>query len=194
MACLSLPGAEPVALLRGFESRYNSARTLTVLFQENYTVAGRARRTESGTLTLEKPGRMRWEYGGGKLFLSDGKNVWFYTPASRRCERSRLKDAEDFRAPMAFLLGKLDFKKQFQGVTIDGRRIRARARSEAMPYEQVDFDVRPDGSIERLGIVQRDGATLEFTFQGERLNVPVRGEQFRFTPPPDVEVVAVKGN
>jgi len=65
-------------LLNHIESRYNHARTLQVLFQEQYTRPGEIRRTDSGVLLLRKPGRMRWEYSlpKGKLFMSDGKNLY----------------------------------------------------------------------------------------------------------------------
>ena len=77
---------------------------------------GRPRKSESGELTLRKPGRMRWDYTApaGKLFLSDGKQVYLYTPDSNRVERMPLKESDDMRAPLAFLLGKLDFAKEFR--------------------------------------------------------------------------------
>ncbi len=59
---------------------------------------------------------MRWEYATppGKIFLSDGKEVFLYTPDDRRAERSKLKESEDMRAPIAVLLGKLDFSREFK--------------------------------------------------------------------------------
>ena len=47
-------------------------------------------RTESGTLLLLKPGRMKWEYSAppGKLFLLDGKYAWFYSRGDRRFNAS----------------------------------------------------------------------------------------------------------
>src|SRR6266568_1364549 len=63
--------------LKGLQDRYNRAKTLQVTFNETYTVQGRPHQSESGTLTLRKPGRMRWDYTTppGKLFLSDGRDV-----------------------------------------------------------------------------------------------------------------------
>ena len=65
---------------------------------------------------LRKPGKMRWDYSQpkGKLFVSDGKFLWLYTPDENRVEKMKLKESEDMRAPLAFLLGKLDFDKEFQ--------------------------------------------------------------------------------
>src|SRR5713101_6768512 len=64
-------------LLKGIEDRYNRAQTLEVTFTESYTFQ-RRKRTESGTLYLRKPGRMRWAYTSpdGKLFVSDGEFVY----------------------------------------------------------------------------------------------------------------------
>src|SRR6476620_3169393 len=74
------------ALLKGVENRYNKAKTLQVLFKEVYTTAGKMKRRESGTLTLKKPGKMRWQYSqpAGKLFVSDSKWLWLYTPDENR--------------------------------------------------------------------------------------------------------------
>ena len=73
-----------MTLLEAVENRYNRTRTLQVQFEESYRAPGRATRSESGELSLRKPGRMRWAYAkpSGKLFLSDGKYIYYYTPAS----------------------------------------------------------------------------------------------------------------
>ena len=103
-------------LLKGVETRYNHAKTLQVLFKEDYTAPGRPRRSDSGTAHAAQAGRMRWDYSQpkGKLFVSDGKFLWLYTPDENRVEKMKLKESEDMRAPLAFLLGKLDFDKEFQ--------------------------------------------------------------------------------
>ncbi len=110
-------------LLKGVETRYNRAKTLQVLFHEEYTPpgpgGGPARRSESGRLMLQKPGRMRWDYSQpkGKLFISDGKFMWLYTPAgAHRAEKMKLQESDDMRAPLAFLLGKLNFQKEFRNL------------------------------------------------------------------------------
>ena len=50
------------------------------------------------------------------MFLSDGKFFWLYTPDSNRVEKIKMKESDDMRAPLAFLLGKLDFDKEFQKI------------------------------------------------------------------------------
>jgi hypothetical protein len=92
-------------MLKAVETRYNHAQTLQVLFHEAYTAPSQPRRTESGTLLLRKPGRMRWNYTSpeGKLFVSDGKYLWLYTPSNHQVEKMKIQESDDMRAPLAFL-------------------------------------------------------------------------------------------
>jgi hypothetical protein len=118
MVSAAAADAPKYPILKTLESRYNRAQSLQVQFSETYSGAGRASKTEAGTLFLRKPGRMRWEYSSpaGKLFVSDGKVVYLYLPGSGRVEKMNLKQTEDMRAPLAFLLGKLNFEKEFQNI------------------------------------------------------------------------------
>ena len=96
------------ALLNRVEVRYNRARTLQVLFNEQYLRPGVGQKVESGTLALRKPGRMRWDYRkpAGKLAVSDGKFLYLYDPEQNQAQRFKMQDTEDLRAPLAFLRGK----------------------------------------------------------------------------------------
>ena len=69
------------ALIHIVDNHYNHLRTLRARYIEHYAGMGMDR-TESGTLTLQKPGLMRWSYDTptGKVFVLDGKFAWFYTP------------------------------------------------------------------------------------------------------------------
>ena len=197
---LSVEGAfasqtEIQALIRGVEHRYNAARTLSVSFTETYRIAGRERAPESGRLVLRKPGRMRWTYTRpeGKLFVSDGKEVYLYTSQDNRVEKSTLKASDDLRAPMAFLLGKLNLKKEFQdfeshGGTV-GTWLVGKAANDRLPYESVAMLIAPDYSIRELKITGRDESTLNFSFSDETVNPKVNDELFAFAIPAGAEVV-----
>ncbi len=193
--------AEPdlKSLLKTVENRYNRAQTLEVTFHEAYTGPGRPRQTESGTLRLRKPGRMRWDYTSpaGKLFLSDGKNLWLYTPANHRVEKMSLKETENLRAPLAFLLGKLNFQKEFQNIQSEadpgGIKITAEPKSNNLPYTQVVFVVGPDNQFRRVQVTGYDHSILEFTFEAEKLDVNLDAKLFRFEMPPGAELAEENG-
>jgi outer membrane lipoprotein carrier protein len=177
-------------MLKGIEDHYNHAKTLQVLFTEEYTAEGRSRRPESGLLLLRKPGRMRWDYTApaGKLFVSDGKTVYLYSPDAHRVERAPLKASEDMRAPLAFLLGKLDFSREFKDfqTRLEGADtvLTAFANSDKLPYAKVEMLVNPGFEIHRLVVTGTDQSVLTFTFAGEKVNPKVDDSVFRFHTPP----------
>ena len=176
-------------LLDAVEQRYNSVTTLQVAFEETFSGGGRGRKPESGELFLRKPGRMRWVYSqpAGKLFVSDGRTFYYYNPVSKQAERLKLKESEDLRAPLAFLLGKLDFQKDFQGLEAKsdaaGTIISAQPKSDKLPYRQVEFLVGAGKEIRRLVVTGTDNSTLQFLFANERLNPVLDAAQFRFELP-----------
>lgn len=194
---LSAFGAPPVVegLLKNVETRYNRAQSLKLDFSESYAGTKSPVQNESGVLYLRKPGRMRWEYASpaGKVFISDGKDVILYSPDEQRAEKSKLKESEDMRAPLAFLLGKLDFKKEFKSfqTRVDGNDnwIVAEPKSENLAYSKVEFLATPEGEIRRVRVTGQDQSTLDFKFSNEQLNAPVAQSLFTFHPPAGVQVV-----
>jgi outer membrane lipoprotein carrier protein len=192
---LAAPDARLDPLLHSVENHYNHAQSLKLDFSETYSVSRRPTQVERGTLFLRKPGKMRWDYAApaGKVFLSDGKNILLYTPGNNRLEKSRLKESEDLRAPLAFLLGKLNFWKEFRSFTSrtegDSTWISATPNSDQLAYSQVDFLIAPDAQIHRVRITGQDRSILEFTFNNEQVNAPVTVSMFTFTPPAGTEIV-----
>jgi outer membrane lipoprotein carrier protein len=182
-------------LINRVESHYNRAQTLAVGFTETFSVQGRARKPESGTLALRKPGRMRWDYSqpAGKVFVSDGKMVYLYTAEDRRVERSTLRASEDMRAPMAFLLGRLELKKEFSSFNTraaeGGTWLEAAPKNNQVPYEKIEMLIAADGSIHQLKIQGRDESLLSFLFTNESVNPALNNRLFEFAIPAGADVV-----
>jgi outer membrane lipoprotein carrier protein len=197
LLAVSAFAADPAldTLLKNVETRYNKAKTLQVFFHEDYKPAGRPKRSESGALQLRKPGKMRWDYTqpAGKFFLSDGKQMWIYTPADNRVVQMKLKESDDMHVLLAFLLGKLDFSKEFRNIQAKpegaSQRITAEPKSENMPYTNVEFLVGPQAQIQQLKAVGFDKSTMEFRFDEEKVDLPIDAKLFTFTAPKGAEVV-----
>src|SRR5438045_5623979 len=125
--CLLPVGLTPVygaapdlhAIAHAVDEHYNHLRSLQADFTETYRGGGMDR-AESGTLWLKKPGKMRWEYRSPreKLFLSDGKNAWFYVPGDRQVRKTAVRKLDDLRSPLSLLLGKTKLEKELQGLSI----------------------------------------------------------------------------
>lgn len=182
-------------LLKQVESHYNPAKTLQVLFQEQYTRPGEIRRTESGTLLLRKPGRMRWSYTQpvGKLVLSDGKYLYIYTPDTKEVDKTKMQETADMRAPLAFLLGKLNFQKDFRNIQAKPEgaltRITAEPKTDNLPYSAVEFLVQVDGIIREVKVTAYDKSIIDFTFSEERMDLPLDAKLFQFQMPAGAKLV-----
>lgn len=183
-------------LLKGVEDRYNRARSLQVVFTEQYTPLGGGRRTESGLMLLRKPLRMRWDYTQpkGKLFVCDGKQLWLYTPTENRVQQMPLKESDDMRLPLAFLLGKLNFEKEFQNIQwhpegVDDVRITAAPKSQNLPYSSVEFVIARDSHIKTVTVTYFDKSVLSYSFEHEKVNPPVDAKTFQFEMPKGAELV-----
>ncbi len=194
---VAVRAADPINIdrtLKAIEDRYNHTQTLQLGFTETYRAQGRAR-VEKGELFLRKPGRMRWQYTApaGKLFISDGKFMYSYVPEENRAEKMKLKEADDLRAPLAFLLGKLHFAddfREFRARPEDGGIfITAIPKSDKLPYSEVSFLASPDGEIRRLEVKGQDNSILQFAFDSEQKNPAIQETLFQFQPPPGTEFV-----
>ncbi len=181
------------------DQRYNHLQTLEAQFSETYSGAGMTR-TEKGTLMLKKPGRMRWDYEQPrpKMFLTDGTTAWFYVPGERQVRRAPVKQIDDLRSPLRYLLGKTKLEKEFVGLTIavDAKPVNpGDVVMQGVPKGMQDrvartlVEVAPDGLIVRILVEELDGSETEFRFLQQKENVQISDQRFRFTPPPGVEVV-----
>jgi outer membrane lipoprotein carrier protein len=182
-------------LAQRVDRRYNQLRSLKAGFSESYEGLG-IRRTESGTLLLLKPGRMRWDYSSpaGKLFLLDGSYAWFYSRGDSQVQRIPAKELDDLRSPLRFLLGRTELEKELTNLTMapaaQGRfTLSGQPKGLEKRVSRLTLTVTADGTITGLDIEEIDGALTRFSFTGELPNVPVPAETFHFTPPPGVPVV-----
>ena len=198
---LTLPAAAPdvKAIAESVDRRYNDLRSLRAEFTEIYRGSG-LERTESGTLWLKRPGKMRWEYRQPreKLFIADGKDAWFYVPGERQARKAPLKKLDDLRSPLRYLLGHAKLAKEFDDLAVAEDvppAVRGNLMLRGAPHGMADrvtsvlLEITPESRIARLIIEEVDGSTTEFRFADTAENVAVSDAQFRLSLPPDVEVV-----
>ncbi len=182
------------ALLHQVDAHYNHLTSLRAHFTEHYSGMGMDR-TESGTLLLRKPGLMRWNYDHptGKVFVLDGKFGWFYSPGDAQALRTPVKQLDDLRSPLRFLLGHTELAKELDHLTTapipTGFRITGIPKGMADRVSLLTLDISTSGTIEHMKLEETGGATTEFTFTGIEENITLKPSEFIFTPPPGVAVV-----
>ena len=195
----SEPAADVHSIASAVDNHYNHLRSLEAEFTEIYRGNG-VDRTESGTLWLKKPRKMRWEYRSPreKLFLTDGQNAWLYLPDERQARKEPFKNLEDLRSPLGFLLGKTKLENELQGLSLapdaapirpGDRVLRGVPKALAGRVSQIRLEITPDSRIARIEIEEVDGGITEYRFEQQKENVPVEDARFRFSPPAGIETI-----
>jgi len=197
LVCLGQATAQSAQeMAQRVDRHYNQLHSLKAGFSESYEGMG-VRRTESGTLLLLKPGRMRWDYSSpaGKLFLLDGQYGWFYSKGDSQVQRIPAKQLDDLRSPLRFLLGHTQLEKELNNLTVAGASggrftLTGQPKGQENRVRRISLTVTAEGAINGIEIEEVDGALTRFSFTGEQANAAVPGEAFRFTPPAGVPVVS----
>jgi outer membrane lipoprotein carrier protein len=180
------------------DEHYNRMTSLRAAYTESYNGMGQ-KRSESGILLLKKPGRMRWTYADGKLFVLDSKFATSYTPGDAQAQRVPAKQLDDMRSPLRFLLGHTKLEKEIDnlkaspavggGVVITGTPHYGMSPGDQR-VQKLAVTVQPaTGVITGLRIEEIDGTVTEFVFRDMQENVPTTDKDFQFTPPAGVSIV-----
>jgi outer membrane lipoprotein carrier protein len=184
------------AIAHGVDDYYNHLKSLKAAFTEVYQGQGMSR-TESGTLWLKKPGRMRWEYHvpREKLFLIDSDHAYFYVTGEHQARKTPLKNLDDIRSPLRYLLGKTKLEKELEGLSLAPDLtplqpgdfvLRGVPKAMKDSISSVVLEISPAHVIDRIVIHGVDDAVTDFRFSQIEPNVPVQDSLFRFNPPPGV--------
>jgi outer membrane lipoprotein carrier protein len=203
-------GTEDVhSIAQAVDEHYNHLHTLQAEFSEEYRGAG-MERTESGTVWLsksgqalggmKKPGKMRWEYRSPKekLFVSDGRDAWFYIPGDRQARKTDARKLDDVRSPLAFLLGKSKLEKELRGlslapdvtpVVVGDVVLRGVPQALADRISEILLEVTPEHQIVRIVIDDVDGSVTEYRFSNQKEDLRIPNGRFEFSPPAGTETV-----
>lgn len=193
------PQPDLPALIDGIERTFGRMRDLSADFIQIYEDPLNRKQQESGHLYLKRPRMMRWEYMDPeeKLFISNGKWVYLYSPADRQVNREAVKESLDERIPLLFLLGNPSLSKEFSRIErigmkplLKGNAVLRMFPKRAGEIQEIVLEVDPGNYfIRRLVFSQSDGSRSEFIFSNTRTNVGLRASFFEFKIPPGVQVL-----
>lgn len=199
-------GRDAKDVVRAVERHYATVRTARAIFLERYSEGPGQLRVESGTVYFSRPGRMRWEYESPeeKLFLADGKQVWFYVPADRTVTRADTRDSSQWQTPFAMLTDKPDFSRfcgRIELLSPDSDApsetpaeagnvvLRCLPKSNDAPFREVLVEVNGQHQIVRVLVREPAGIETEFRFARWEENLPLREVLFHLAIPPGVAIV-----
>lgn len=200
-SCVSVAAEQPSVgqTARAVDEHYNHLKSFKAAFTEVFQGDGISR-TESGTLWLKKPSRMRWEYHvpREKLFLIDSQTAYFYVTGDRQAKKTPVKNLDDIRSPLRYLLGKTKLEKELEGLSLapdltplQPGDVVMRGVPKIMKdrVAEVVLEVSAAHQIHRIVIHGVDSTVTDFRFSQIEENVPVQDSLFRFIPPPGVNTI-----
>lgn len=191
-AALAQGPADAVARVEAYLAALNtlSAGFSQVVRNRDGQIVERA----SGTLSLARPDRFRWDYQQPYLqtIVADGKRLWLYDSDLEQVTVRAL--AQGLGSTPAMLLsgsGKVGDAFSSAGVERAGdwTWYRLAPKQPGSDFEQVSLALDRKGELAAMELRDQLGQVTVIEFGGLRRNVPLDQRLFRFEPPPGADVI-----
>jgi len=157
---------------------------------------------QKGKMLLARPQKMRWEFSGpdARLFITDGAQMWVYSPAEKQVHVYRELGAGG--TGMESLLTNLDQLDELfiiEELDAEKNRDKNSVSLKLVPKQDANFKhlrlviSKKKYLLEQVTIVDAFDNETELSFSQVKLNVTPGAEQFSFTPPEGVQVISPDG-
>lgn len=182
------------------QQHYNAVRDFEAEFSQTYE-GGVLRTTtsERGTVSIKRPGRMRWVYTAPerKEFVSDGTRLYAYIPADKQVIVSPVPASGQATTPALFLSGQGDLIRDFTpsfmdlpGAPAGVTGLKLVPRRTDPDYEWLAIGIDPSSlQIRYLAAADRQAGRSTFTFNGMKENRGLSDKMFEFRIPRGVDVI-----
>ena len=189
---------DPDALARALQERYRRVRDFSADFVQTYRGGFLATETrERGTVSIKKPGRMRWIYTDPerKEFVSDGSKIYSYVPEDEQVLVYDVPREDTATTPDLFLSGKGDIVTDFEAALADGpientTALKLTPVREEPAYEYLIVALDPATlQIRALTTRDRQGGESTIRFDNLRENTGISDDYFTFHIPRGVDVI-----
>ncbi len=185
--------------------RYLSAlTTLQADFQQQVVDAhDKVVERGTGTLWLQRPGKLRWDYqptvaGGvagadsGQLLIADGRQLWFYDRDLAQVTVRAMDDALS-TSPMVLLSGTpAQIAAAFEVGPLPAQegaeRVQVSPRNHGADFSRAEVSFKGDVLV-TMRIHDKLGQVAVLQFSGSVRNAQIAAGQFSFVAPPGVDVI-----
>lgn len=188
------------AELDAVQARYDGVRDLQATFvQTNYTAALQRESVSEGSMTVQRPGRVRWEYSTpeARVILLDTESLRIYSPVDRQLQVAALAQGTVSPTALSFLLGQGVLRELFSAETIEapgrpelGLRLRPREESS---FEYLELWVDPQThQLRESVLLDLFKNRTSVRFDAVRENVGVDESAFELEVPEGTEVIDLR--
>lgn len=156
----------------------------------------------SGVVLMMRPGKMRWEYQKpeARLFVTDGKTLWAYSPTDKQVVIQDVSRAFSSRVPLSLLAGDCQLRREFTVTAVENAATRASTSSMILDLKpkhpeagiaRMLLEVSlQDYTVEKTTLFDAAGNTTVIALTNLKLNPGLSDQQFQFIPPAGVTVVS----
>ena len=152
----------------------------------------------SGTLTIKRPDRFRWDYlkPNSEIIVADGKRLWLYDVALQQVTVKPL-DKTLATSPAVLLSGSNDAEKSFT-VTDQGEQdglawVQLTPKVKDSDFDSVRLGFKGD-DVSVMELKDNLGNNTRITFDHIQRNPAVADATFQFTPPAGADVIGDTGD
>ncbi len=192
------------ALVQALAATYKDVTSLRADFVQVVRSPVSGEQRQRGRVQVKKPRKARWEFVSEpqSQFITDGKQMWLYTPASKQVIVMNDLSAAG-SADLGVLLddlSKLDQKFNLRllagGGADRGRSylVEATPKDPAAKFKKVELEIsRKKFMLDRVVITGTMGEVTELAFTGIKLNTAIPDADFSFQTPAGVQVISPNG-
>ena len=192
--------ADPVTVAARVQQRYQALKDFQGDFVQTYEGGVlRTKTTERGTVSIKRPGRMRFVYTKPerKEFVSDGNRLYTYLVADKQVIVGPAPGPNDGTIPALFLAGQGDIARDYvplftplPGAAPGLLTLKLTPRKADPDYEWLGIGIDPKtAQIQYLVAADRQGGKSSFAFSNLKENRGLADKDFEFRIPRGVDVV-----
>jgi outer membrane lipoprotein carrier protein len=149
-----------------------------------------------GTVSIKKPGKMKWSYGSPdtQILISNGNTLWLYVPDEEQATKIPIESIYSSNTPALFLAGKGKLTQTFnvERVNLDKDpliiTLTPKADDQSLTRLKL-FANKKNYQITGSTVYDKLGNITEIRFSNIKTNREIPEKTFQFQVPANVEVL-----
>ena len=186
--------AEVASVLSRVQAKYAKVEVMRATFSQTSTSPLYGASEQTGTLTVQRPKRMRWDFDGAaaKQFVTDGTTMWIWSQADNQVIRYRdfggQSSSADALLQSLDTLGELFVVELLDG---PGERLGLTPKdpAAAAQVKRIVLSLGDDLGLKEVEVTDAYDGQTRLVFQSVELGGAVPAGTFEFQVPPGAVVV-----
>ncbi len=186
------------AMLRQF---FEDVETLQANFEQQVTdETGFSLESSSGTFSLSRPGKFRWDYASddpdlpeGQQIIADGEHIYLYSPDLDQVTRRSLLDALSQVPSLVLVQNGADIDQHFMisdiGLTDGLSWVALTPKDKNSSYQQLLMGFNT-GVLEVIELIDGLGNVTRLTLSQVQSNIRLPSRRFKFKIPEGVDFLS----